>query len=80
MSTVRISEATHEALRCLATECGRSMQAVLDQAVEEYRRRHFWEHVEAAALDLRRDQEAWGQEVAERHAWDSTLSDGLEAE
>jgi hypothetical protein len=56
------------------------MQAVLDQAVEEYRRRHFWEHVEAAALDLRRDQEAWGQEVAERHAWDSTLSDGLEAE
>jgi hypothetical protein len=80
MSNVRISESTHAALRSLATEHGQTMQAVLDQAVEEYRRRSFWDQVEVAAADLRKDSAAWSQELAERQAWDAALSDGLEDE
>lgn len=80
MSTVRINESTHATLRSLAAEAGETMQAVLDKAVEEYQRRLFWDQVEAAAGDLRRDAAAWKEELAERRAWEATLSDGLEAE
>ena len=79
MSNVRISESTHDALRSLAAEGGETMQAVLDKAVEEYRRL-FWERVEAAAGDLRKDSAAWEEELTERRAWDATLADRLEDE
>jgi hypothetical protein len=80
MSNVRISESTHAALRSLADEGGETMQSVLEKAVEEYRCRRFWDQVEAAAGDLRRDASAWQEELAERRAWDATLADGLEAD
>ena len=70
MSNVRISESTHTALRSLAAEGGETMQAVLDKAVEEYRRRLFWECVEATAGDLRKDAAAWTEELGERRAWE----------
>jgi len=77
MSNVRISESTHATLRSLAAEGGETMQAVLDKAIEEYRRRLFWERVENAAGDLRKDSAAWEEELAERRAWDATLLDDL---
>ena len=80
MSNVRISESTHTVLRSLAAEDGATMQVVLDKAVEDYRRRRFWDQVEAAAGQLRQDPAAWENELAERRAWDATLADGLEAE
>jgi hypothetical protein len=80
MSNVRISEESHSTLRSLATEEGETLQAVLDRAIEEYRRRRFWDQVEAAAIELRMDTLAWNGELEERRAWDATLSDGLEAE
>jgi hypothetical protein len=64
MSNVRISEST--------------CQTVLDKAVEEYRHRRFWDQVEAAASNLRKDSAAWNGEMSERQAWDATLADGLE--
>jgi predicted transcriptional regulator len=78
MSNVRISEPTHEILRSLADEAGESMQAVLETAIEEYRRRRFWDQVEIAAGELRRDSTAWNEELAERRAWEATLADDLE--
>lgn len=80
MSNVRISESTHATLRSVAVECGETMQAVLVKAIEEYRRRLFWERVDAASSDLRRDSAAWQEELSERRAWDATLADGLEDE
>ncbi len=56
------------------------MQAILDKAVEEYRRHRFWHQVETAAADLRKDRAAWKEELAQRLAWEATLADGLEAE
>lgn len=78
MSNVRVSESTHAALRSLAAESGETLQAVLDKAVEEYRHRRFWDLVETAASNLRKDSAAWEEELAERQAWDATLADGLE--
>ena len=80
MSNVRVSESTHAALRSLANESGETMQAILDKAIEEYRCRLFWERVETAAGELRKDSAAWEDELSERRAWDATLADGLEEE
>lgn len=74
---VRISEQTHQALREIARAEDSSMQAVLDKAVEEYRRRRFLEEVNAAYAALREDPEAWQEVEEERSAWDATLGDGL---
>jgi hypothetical protein len=80
MGTVRITKSTHAALRSLAAECGQSMQAILEKAVEHYRHLSFWAQVDAAAAGLRKDSAAWQQEQAERRAWEATLGDGQEAE
>lgn len=76
--TVRIGEESHKALREIAARSGRSMQAVLAKAIEEYRRKSFLENANAAFADLRKDTKAWHREQEERAAWDVTLSDGQE--
>ena len=45
---VRISERTRQTLREIAQSADEPMQAVLEKAVEEYRRRHFLERVNRA--------------------------------
>ena len=56
------------------------MQTIVDRAVEEIRRKHFWERTNAAFAALRDDPDAWKAEQEERSAWDITLADGLEEE
>jgi len=80
MPTTRISEPTREALRKLAEQSGESMQALLEKAVEAYRRQRFLEESNRAFEALRASPEAWKSEQAEREAWDLTLADGLEEE
>ena len=79
MTNVRISDDTHDTLRCLAALEGQTMQSVLDKAVEEYRRRRFWDDVDAASSGLRQDHAAWQEELAESRAWEATLADGLDS-
>ena len=79
MSTqVRISLASHQKLKNMATELGEPMQDVLDKAVESYRRKSFLDRVNTEFEALRATPDAWADEVAERRAWDVTLTDGLE--
>jgi len=75
-STIRIDRETHRILQELAN--GGSMQVVLRKAVAEYRRKWLLEATNAAYAALRQDPAAWGDEQAERAAWDNTLGDGLE--
>ena len=56
------------------------MQQVVATAVEEYRRKVFWEKTNAGYAALRSDPKAWQEELEERAAWDASLSDGLEQE
>lgn len=80
MPSTRISEPTLEVLRKLAEQSGESMQALLDEAVEAYRRQRFLEESNRAFEALRANPETWKTEQAEREAWDMTLADGLEQE
>jgi len=76
-ATVRISERTREKLREIARAEDRSMQAVLEKAVETYRRKRLFEELDVAYAKLREDPEAWEALEAERRLWDGTLADGL---
>jgi hypothetical protein len=73
---VRLNAHTHQVLREMAQADHQSMQAVLEKAVEEYRRRRFLEDVNAAYAALRNDPEAWQEIQAERAEWEA-LPDGL---
>ena len=77
---VRVSGATHQTLSRLSEEIGESMQTIVAQAVEQYRRRRFLEGLNQDFKALREDEQAWQEELAERALWDSTLLDGVETE
>ena len=79
-TTVRVSEPTHRTLRELAEQLGESMQGILDQAIEDYRRKHLLQRANAGYAALRAHTEAWEEELAERADWEATLSDGLDDE
>lgn len=77
---IRISPHSKSVLRNIAKHEGKSMQAVLDEAIEHYQRDKFLDEVNAAFATLKSDAKAWKEEQAERALWDKTLSDGLEKE
>ena len=77
---IRISPRSKAALRTLAKQEGKPMQAVLDEAIEYYQRDKFLDEVNAAFGNLRSDPKAWKEEQAERALWDKTLKDGIEPE
>ncbi len=56
------------------------MQAILDEALEEYRRKKFWQDTNAALRALKRQKSVWKEEQQERAVWDNALLDGIEEE
>ncbi len=74
---VRISPQAHELLRQLAEDEQRSMQSVLDLALEQYRRERFLRVANADFAALKLDAKAWKQELKNRKRWERTLADGL---
>jgi predicted transcriptional regulator len=78
-TTVRISDKAHATLKRLAEKTGTSLQEVMEQALEKFRREYFWKEANSAFAHLREDPQAWQAELAERNQWDQTLLDGLEA-
>jgi predicted transcriptional regulator len=77
-TTIRVSLRTRDLLQELAQTSGSSMQAVLEQALEQYRRQQLLEETNAAYAALRAAPEAWAGLEQERLAWEQTLADGLE--
>lgn len=74
---IRISPQSKSTLRKLAEHEGKPMQAVLDKAIEHYRRDSFFRELDEGYARLQADPKAWKEELDERRLWDSTLSDGL---
>jgi hypothetical protein len=79
-ATVRIKRQSHQALRQLAKTSGSSLQDVLEQAIEEYRRSRILDQVNDYYAGLRADPKRWRQELEERALSENTLMDGLEDE
>ncbi|MCK4394254.1 toxin-antitoxin system protein [Candidatus Bipolaricaulota bacterium] len=76
-TTVRIRQETKQMLERIANQTGQKTQEVLDNAIEAYRRRIFLEQANQAYALLKQDTDQWAEELAERKAWDITLSDDL---
>ena len=76
-TTVRLSKETHQGLRQIALTEGKSIQTVLEGLVSDYRRRRMLEEGNSAYAALRRDPQAWAEEMEERSLWENTLADGL---
>ena len=77
-ANVRISSESRDTLRRLAREEREPMQAILDKAIERYRREKFLRDANADYAALRKNARAWKEELKERELWEQTLSDGLE--
>lgn len=75
---VRISAASHELLRQMAEEEGETMHAILDKAIERYRRERFLRSANLDYQALKQSPQHWEQELQKRAAWDQTLADGLD--
>ncbi len=76
--TVPISEASYQLLKQLAEQTGQTTTELLDKALDAYRRKLFFEQLNAGYAKLRADPQAWAEHLAERKLWDATLMDGLE--
>ncbi len=70
---VSISNETHQILRHLSAEAGESMQTIVEEAIEQYRRRKFLEGLNQDFKALKENATAWQEELAERALWDNTL-------
>lgn len=75
---VRVSEQSHQHLREMATQSGEPMQAVMDKALEQYRRQRFWEDMKTAYAAIESDPEALAAEKKEFALFEGTLMDGLD--
>jgi hypothetical protein len=76
--TVRISPHAHDLLRALANEESVSMQAILDRALEYYRRERFLREANADYEALKQNPKAWKKVLEERETWEGTLADGID--
>lgn len=76
-TTIRINRETHLKLKKMARITGQSSQSILDEALEQYRRRCFLEQANAAFDRMKRRDESWRQELGERKTWDSLLHSGM---
>jgi hypothetical protein len=75
--TVKINAETYAKLKDAVAETGEPMIVVLAKAVDAFRRQVFLEGVNADFAAWRKDRRAWGEEEAERAAWDATVGDDL---
>jgi hypothetical protein len=62
----------------MAQNAGLSMQQLLEQALEVYRRQRLLQEANAAYEALSSDPDAWRDFQQELTDWDATLADGLE--
>jgi predicted transcriptional regulator len=77
-TTIRVSLRARDLLQELARASGNSIQVVLEQALEQYRRQQLLEATNAAYAALRVASEAWANLEQERLAWEQTRAESLE--
>lgn len=75
---VSISETAHKTLLTLVESSGDTIQAILDKAIENYRRSLFLVGANEAFVSLRQNEALWQDEVADRQVWEQTLADEVE--
>jgi hypothetical protein len=74
-TTIRVTVSDRDIAQELATRAGRSQMDIVHDALELYRRQQLLAEMNQGFAELRRDPDAWSEEMAERDVWDITLGD-----
>ena len=74
-TTIRVSVSDRDLAQELATRSDRSQMEIVHEALELYRRHQLLAEMNRGFAELRRDADAWSEEMVERDVWDVTLGD-----
>lgn len=77
-TSIRIDERVLTTVRELARQQRQSMQSILSEAIESYRRQRFLAEANAGFAALRQHPAAWAEEQEERTLWDHVTGDDLQ--
>jgi len=75
-TTIRVSEDTRDRFSKLASETGRPMTQLLDEAADALERRLFFDQLDTRYDELRKDADSWAEIETERSREDGALGDG----
>ncbi len=76
-STVRISNRAYKILNDIKKRTGISFQTLIEESLNNYKEKEFWNEVDVAFKQLKQTPE-WDEELSERKLWNDTLSDGMD--
>lgn len=79
-SSIRVYNKTYNTIKEISRHTHRSKQEIVEDAIEEYRRKLFLIEANKAFNDLRDNHKKWQDELEEREEWEVTITDGLEKE
>jgi hypothetical protein len=74
-TTIRVAVSDRDLAQELATRSGRSQMEIVHEALDLYRRHRLLADMNRGFAELRRDADAWSEEMMERDVWDVTLGD-----
>jgi predicted DNA-binding protein len=74
-TTIRVALGDRDLAQELAKQMGRSQMEIVHEALELYRRQQLLADMNRDFAAMRRDDDAWNQEMVERDVWDLTLGD-----
>lgn len=80
MATTRIFDTDHTLLHELAAQTGKQHQEIIHEALEAFHRERLLDDINAAFAQLKRDDNAWREEQAERTTWDGATADDVTSE
>lgn len=74
-TTIRVSEDTRDRFARLASETGRPMTQLLDEAADALERRLFFDEMDARYAELRSDPDVWAEIESERSLEGGSIGD-----
>jgi len=77
-TTLRINTMLHKKLKEISLKAKISQQHVLEDSLNLFQEKMFWQECNAAYSILQQNSEQWQEELEERKLWEQTSSDGLE--
>lgn len=77
--TAKISKPSHQTLKQMSEKTGKSIQLILDEAVELYRRELFFQELNQKVMKVKSNAADWGQELLERKNLEGSLADDLDS-
>jgi hypothetical protein len=74
-TTIRVAVSDRDLAQELATQAGSSQMDIVHEALELLRRHQLLAAMNRDYAAMRRDDDAWSGETADRDVWDVTLGD-----